>query len=815
MQKKQINYWAKVFLLAGIYGVAAKFGLSLAFFVPQATTIWPPTGIAIAALLLFGTDLIPGVFIGAFVVNAFTHEPFLTAIAIGIGNAFEAWLCVTLLRRFRFDIRFGEIRDVVAFLLFSLLACMVGAFIGTASLLASGLIVASEIGRTYLVWGAGDVMGALLVTPLFLAWFSPRARSQFLENKAESILATLLLCITTIGIFFYLPSTLSSMIKFLIFPFLLWGAFRLGNTTTTTMNLGVGVIATIATLRSVGPFVGSPLIEVNLLYSHLFVYVASGIGLLSAAAIGERDIGVERLVSTEKRLRALVEHSNDGVALVDKSGNILYVTVPTKTVLGYGEKEIVGRNIFELIYITDLTLVHNKFKWLVAHPGKSLTLQVRARHRKGQWVWIETTATNFLDDPAMNAVVINYHDVTDRRRSEEKLESYTKELERAVTRTAEEMARGEALLSSIGDGFIATDKAGKMIFMNPAAEQMLDLSVRESIGQPLTELLHLLDEEGNLVEKRDRPIQQALTEGKTISTIVGSKVYYYARADGEKLPVSITAAPVILNGEIIGAEEVFKDITRDRQIDRAKSEFVSLTSHQLRTPLSIVNWYTEALLKGKLGGFNKKQSQYLKQIYSANQRLVNTVNNLLSVSRLEMGTFPMDLAPIEIPVIITGVINGLSRQIKTKKLNIVRDFKMKFPTILLDRSLFTAIVENLISNAVKYTPDKGTIRVGLMHDARSATLVVEDTGYGIPKSEYSKVFDRFYRGSNVVEKNTDGNGLGLYIVKRLVESMGGSIGFVSEQDKGTIFKVTVPIATTNEIRHLPAHRSTTARQQMK
>ena len=811
MQKKY-SHGMQIAALAGIYFLAAKFGLSLAFFIPQATTIWPPTGVAIAALLLFGMELWPGILIGAFAINGITHEPVVTALIIAAGNTFEALLCAWLLKKFEFNNGFDEIRDVVAFFLFSVLASAAGALIGTASLLLGGLTTMNEVLRVCAIWCVGDAMGALLFGPLLLTWFTASSRSQFLKHTGEAIVAMVTLSLTSILIFFYSTSGLSSKIIFLVFPFLIWGAFRLGRPTVATMNLALGSIVTFATLRGVGPFVGNAFIEVNLMYSHLFIYVASGMALLSAAAIAERDIGIEHVAFSEKRLRALVEYSTDGIVLVDRHSNVLYATIPAKSVLGYEEGEIMGHNIFSLVHLMEQELVRNKFTWLLAHPEKPITVQARVRHKQGYWTWIEGTATNLLDEPSVRAIVINYHDVTDRLRSEEKIESYTKELERAVTRTAEEMARGEALLSSIGDGFIATDKAGEVIFMNPAAEQMFGISMRDCIGYPLIDILDLSDEEGNILGKDERPIQVALATGKTVSTVVGAKVYYYGRPGGKKLPVAITAAPVILNGAIIGGEEVFKDITRDRQIDRAKSEFVSLTSHQLRTPLSIVNWYTEALLKGKLGGFNKRQSQYLKQIYAANQRLVNTVNNLLSVSRLEMGTFPIDPIPLDVSGVIASTVSSFSRQIRAKKLNIVRDFKKKFPATLLDRSLVIAVVDNLIANALKYTPDGGTIRIALSHNDRAITLVVEDNGYGIPKSEHVKVFDRFYRGSNVIEKNTDGNGLGLYIVKRIIESMRGTITFISNQDKGTTFSVTIPVSETHGIQHIPARRSTPARR---
>jgi len=285
-----------------------------------------------------------------------------------------------------------------------------------------------------------------------------------------------------------------------------------------------------------------------------------------------------------------------------------------------------------------------------------------------------------------------------------------------------------------------------------------------------------------------------LTTTTTTTTTTEGATYYCVRKDETRFPIAITATSVILDGKLIGAIEVFRDITRENEVDRAKSEFVSLASHQLRTPLATVNWYTEMLLAGDAGKVTSDQKKYLEKIYTGNKRMVELVNAFLNVSRIELGTFTIEPKLTDVIELVQSVVDEQKFQIDEKKITLFMVFEKNIPLIQVDQKLLRMVVQNLLSNAGQYTPEGGRIEVSLgLDDKRNVLLKISDTGYGIPKNQQDKIFTKLFRADNVREKDTEGTGLGLYIVKSIMEHSGGRVWFESAQDKGTTFFASLPL----------------------
>jgi PAS domain S-box-containing protein len=362
-----------------------------------------------------------------------------------------------------------------------------------------------------------------------------------------------------------------------------------------------------------------------------------------------------------------------------------------------------------------------------------------------------------------------------------------------------EMARvkEEAVLLSIGDGLIATDEKGNIIFINKTAEKLLGKNSKEVVEKIFSEAVLLEDEKGLPIPLDKHPVKMALANSATTTINSATPKYYYVRKDKTRFPVAITATPVILDGKVIGTIKVFRDITYEREIDKAKTEFVSLASHQLRTPLSTVNWYAEMLLAGDVGELNPKQKKYLDEVYHSNQRMVELVNALLDVSSLELGTFVIEPEQVNIIKLAQSVVAEQKPQIDAKKIRFSFLFAKNIPLMQADPRHLRMVVQNILSNSVKYTPEGGKVRLSLsLADKNNILLKVSDTGYGIPKNQQDKIFSKLFRADNVRDKDTDGTGLGLYIVKSIVENSGGRVWFKSEgvrEDKGTIFYVSFPL----------------------
>jgi two-component system sensor histidine kinase VicK len=356
-----------------------------------------------------------------------------------------------------------------------------------------------------------------------------------------------------------------------------------------------------------------------------------------------------------------------------------------------------------------------------------------------------------------------------------------------------EKAKDEAILGGIGDAVFAIDTDGKIILFNPVASEITGFTDAEAIGQPYEKVLQFQYEGKN--KKNDVFIREALSGKRTQM----SNHTVVVRKDGEKVAVADSAAPLLdENGKVAGVVVVFRDVTQERAIDQAKSEFVSLASHQLRTPLSAINWYAEMLLAGDAGKINTEQKKYLKEIYDGNQRMVELVNALLNVSRLELGTFAIEPEPIDVKEIAESMLKEIAPMAKAKQMTVVAEYQPKLPKFSADPKLIRMIIQNLMTNAVKYTPDKGKVTLSISHEVHKKSkkaeflITVSDNGYGIPKKQQEKIFTKLFRAENVQQKDTEGTGLGLYILKSIVDNSGGKIWFDSVEDKGTTFSVSYP-----------------------
>jgi PAS domain S-box-containing protein len=329
---------------------------------------------------------------------------------------------------------------------------------------------------------------------------------------------------------------------------------------------------------------------------------------------------------------------------------------------------------------------------------------------------------------------------------------------------------------------VLTDHHGRILFANQAAIDTSGFEFSEMQGQTPRLWGGLMPKEfyqqGWSLIVRGDPIKRA-----TINR----------RRDGSIYTAITTITPISHKGVFFATQE---NVTTLREVDKAKTEFVSIASHQLRTPLSIVRWYTEMLASGDAGRLSKKQSKYLQEIYTGNQRMVELVNSLLDASRLELGTFTFNPEKIDLAKSTKSLADEQKVDLNNKKIKLTFKFSKDIPDMQLDPKLLRMVVQNLLSNAIKYTPEKGKIEIGLSkYKNDDILLTVSDNGYGIPKEQQFKIFTKFFRADNVRLKSADGTGLGLYIVKSIIDKVGGEIWFNSEENKGTTFFITIPIIT--------------------
>jgi PAS domain S-box-containing protein len=233
------------------------------------------------------------------------------------------------------------------------------------------------------------------------------------------------------------------------------------------------------------------------------------------------------------------------------------------------------------------------------------------------------------------------------------------------------------------------------------------------------------------------------------------------------------------------------DITEQKKLDQAKTEFVSLTSHQLRAPLATIRWYTEMLANPSVGELNQKQRGYVSTIHEVNTDMVELVDTLLNVSRMEIGRVTVEIVPTNVEEVTESILKELSFHIEKKKINIIKKYNGLFTDVKSDPKILRIVIHNLISNAIKYTPEGGDVTISFKISNGQNQVIVSDTGLGIPASEQANIFTKLFRAKNVKGINSSqSTGLGLYLVKSLIGAMGGTISFHSIENKGSTFIVT-------------------------
>lgn len=360
-----------------------------------------------------------------------------------------------------------------------------------------------------------------------------------------------------------------------------------------------------------------------------------------------------------------------------------------------------------------------------------------------------------------------------------------KELRMSKHRVEEEKVKDEALLASLGEGMIAANKNGNIIAINHMAEEMLGWSAKDAIGKKATEVVKVSDENGNVSSIDDT------TTLKQTAGSVASNTLFYRKKDNGHFPVAVTITPVILEGKTVGSINIFRDITKEKELEKMRLDLLSLASHQLRTPLSGTKWLIETLRKGIHGVLNTKQTEYLNEIYKINERMTQLVFDMLNALRIESGI----ITPNKKEILVSSIFKNASEFLTSAAIpkNISLRFAEDTSTLITtDPTLLLNILESFISNAIAYSHPNSEVIIDIKKSTDEVVLSIKDTGIGIPESEQEQIFNRFYRATNAKTYNTRGSGLGLYIASILAGKIGARLSFESKEHEGSTFFIHLP-----------------------
>ena len=795
------RWWVSAVL--ALVGVLV-LGATAVRFAPPGSTVavwWPAAGLAVSFLLATARGwraalFVLGVVVFSGVANVYGGRPPLIGLCFGIANASEAAVVFALLTRGGRRPRLASMEDLWRLLAATLAGALVFG-------LLAGLIVRVGLDGPFLATltavTASHVAAVLVIAPLGIAAGTVRSRRPGFEDLVQWLV---LLGLTAWA--FRIGQALP--LAFLPIPLLVWGALRLGLRTVSVQLLVVGVMAVALTSIGGGPFAAAARIggirpETVGALTQAFLVTCAVTSLSLCVATTQRRKALGDLRSEVELTRVILDTAASAIIVVDSSGAIARLNATAARLLGGTEESLVGRRAADVFPVGDREVARrmadiaegampprDEHDWHV--PGLGV------RHI----VWTNAYLTD--DDGNRTHLVKTGVDVTDERAARTFVEAVLE----AATATA----------------IVGTDLDGVITLFNRGAENVLGWRASEVLNQRDWSLLHDRDEIARRAEELGlEPGFDVLVHRVRAGASTETRDWTYVRKDGARRTVSLTMSGIRdESGQLTGYLGVAEDVTRRRQaevalqvaldrerqavdelrqLDRTKSDFVSSVSHELRTPLASVLGYTEMLEDGAAGPLTDRQLELVARVDRNGRRLLSLIEDLLLNSRIEAGRLDLDLRRCDLSDVVASAWTTV--QTVTAQRDLVREVDVSPRPLWIegDPAALERVVTNLLSNAVKFTPDGGRVSLDVHPDARRpemVELVVSDSGMGIPEGDHHKVFSRFFRSSAANERAIQGSGLGLSIVRAIVEGHGGTVSVESAPDNGATFRVHLPVASS-------------------
>jgi signal transduction histidine kinase len=424
--------------------------------------------------------------------------------------------------------------------------------------------------------------------------------------------------------------------------------------------------------------------------------------------------------------------------------------------------------------------------------SQSEKLAVVSEYRENELKQLDKT-TKLLVKRDSQLTAINHQldkKIDELEKSERAMMKAFADLKEERKKSEEASNKISAIISNFIDPIMVIDKENKLSLLNPAAKNIFGL-IETDIGKEIATDNNYSMNNFRIIIKKEFAVKNAQELKLENQNEEEIKIDYA----GQEMTYKVITEKVSDNRkEYLGVMKIFYNLTREKMIDKLKSDFISIAAHQLRTPLSAIKWVMKMILDGDVGKLNDEQTDLLAKGYESNERIIHLVNDMLNVSRIEEGRFGFSFENSDFKKVVDLVIGNLENRIKEQHLKFTLNLPAKMPLIYMDSQKMELVLQNMLENSVKYTPEYGKVDLSVEVSQDFFKIKIKDNGVGIPKKDQHKIFNtKFFRAENVTRMQTEGSGLGLFMVSNIIKKHGGEIVCESEEGKGTEFIITLPL----------------------
>ncbi|MCL5411295.1 MAG: ATP-binding protein [Patescibacteria group bacterium] len=514
--------------------------------------------------------------------------------------------------------------------------------------------------------------------------------------------------------------------------------------------------------------------------------------LASQAAVSLENAKLYEEINRERlNLKNIQNSIPDGIIIYNKDERIISLNKAAREIFKF-KKDPVGRFRSEVLFGEKGNYLDGKlettfntsqaFQEAISFGKNPQIISVLHRGRKRYYHNV-LFSPQFDKDGQVDSVIATIRDISKIIQQENKIKEQLK-------REAQEKERWEAVFNNVDEGIIILGRNRQIKKVNPGFEILTGLRAEEVIGKFCWQANPAYNSKGEKICDTSCPIKKLEETREAIPYFEHKIKTNY----GKETWTGSSFSPLKdSQGKIKGTIHVIRDITKLKELDKTKSEFVSIASHELRTPLTVINGYLSLLLSGDLGKISPNHQIIFNKIYSDTQRLTRLVEDLLNVARIEEGRLKLNPEKVEMAQLVKDTVEEYKIYAESKKISL--NFivpKNKNTQVFIDKNKIKQVLTNLIDNAIKYTPEKGKVKVKITEEDRLIAITIEDNGIGISKQALPSLFTKFQQVSGSYIKENKGTGLGLFIVKGLVELHGGNIDVKSTYGQGSTFRFTLP-----------------------